>query len=82
MIKRYENKFNIVGEAFKEARESQNLSKAEVCRRLQFYAVNIEPTELQRIETNRLIVKDFVLLALCEVLNIDANSLKEKLIHS
>ena len=66
----------------KNARETQKLSKAEVCRRLQFYAVSLEPTELNRIETNRQIVKDFELLALCAVLNIKYDDLKDLLIHN
>lgn len=43
---------------------------------LQFHAVYIDNTELHRIETGRMIVKDFELIALCKVLDINFEHLK------
>ena len=82
MLKKYENKCNLSGEIIKEARENKGLSKSEVCRRLQFYAVQLDSQQLYRIETNKMVLKDFELIALCQVLDIDANSLKEYLIKN
>lgn len=70
-MKKYEDKSNITGKIIKEERIKQNLSKSEVCRKLQFYAVYIDNTELHRMETGKMIIKDFELIALCKVLNID-----------
>lgn len=81
MIKKYENQCNVVSNVIKNAREIQKFSKAKVCRMLQFYAINIEPTDLYRIETNQRIVKDFEVLGLCAVLNIKYDNLKELLLH-
>ena len=44
---------------------------------LQLHAVYLDNTELNRIETGRIIVKDFELIALCKVLNIDYTDLKD-----
>ena len=76
-MKKYEGKTNVVGLKIKEYREHLKLSKGEVCRRLQLHAVYMDRTQLNRMETGRMIIKDFELLALCKVLNIDYDKLKD-----
>ncbi len=78
-MKKYENKSNVVSNLIKSYREKAKLSKSEVSKRLQFHAVYIDRTELKRIEANEMIVKDFELIALCKVLNIDYNELKKQI---
>lgn len=75
-MKKYENKSNVISNLIKEYRVKKGLSKIEVCRLLQLHAVYLDPTELNRMETNRMIIKDFELIALCKVLDIDYNDLK------
>ena len=75
-MKKYNNKSNSTGNIIKEYRIKQNLSKVELCKRLQFHAVYIDNTELKRMECGEMIIKDFELIALCKVLNIDYNDLK------
>lgn len=75
-MKKYENKSNVISNLIKEYRNKKGLSKIEVCRLLQLHAVYLDPTELNRMETNRMIIKDFELIALCKVLDIDYNDLK------
>lgn len=78
-MKKYENKSNVVGDLIKSYREKAKLSKTELSRRLQFHAVYIDRTEIKRIEANEMIVKDFELIALCKVLNIDYEELKKQI---
>lgn len=76
-MKKYENnKNNVVGKLIKKYRENNNLTKVELCKRLQLHAVYIGSTELKRMEDGRMIIKDFELIALCKELNIDYNELK------
>lgn len=75
-MKKYENKSNVISNLIKEYRNKKGLSKIEVCRLLQLHAIYLDPTELNRMETNRMIIKDFELIALCKVLDIDYNDLK------
>ena len=76
-LKKYENKKNnVVGELIKKYRIEQKLTKVEVSKRLQLHAVYIDHTELNRMETGKMIIKDFELIALCKVLNIDYEKLK------
>lgn len=74
-MKKYEEKNNVTGKLIKEARISLQLSKGEVCRKLQFHAVYIDRTELKRMEEGEMIIKDFELIALCKVLGIDYSKL-------
>lgn len=52
------------------------MTKVEVCNQLQLHAVYLDVTELNRMETGRMIIKDFELIALCKVLNISYSDLK------
>ena len=74
-MKKYENKNNIIGNLIKTYRTNENLSKTEVSRRLQLHAVYIDRTELNRMETGRMIIKDFELIALCKILKIPFDEL-------
>lgn len=74
-MKKYENKSNAVSNLIKNYRIRKGLSKGEVCRRLQLHAVYLDITELNRMETNRMIIKDFELIALCKVLEINYQDL-------
>ena len=76
-MKKYENKkSNVVGNLIKYYRKEKNLKKIDVCKQLQLHAVYIDTTELKRMEDGKMIIKDFELIALCKVLNIDYNDLK------
>ena len=76
-MKKYENtKNNVVGNLIKKYREEKNLKKIDVCKQLQLHAVYIDSTELKRMEDGKMIIKDFELIALCKVLNIDFDKLK------
>lgn len=75
-LKKYEEKSNVIGNLIREYREKKNLSKAELSRQLQLHAVYLDSTELKRIEEGKMIVKDFELIGLCKVLEIDYEELK------
>ena len=76
-MKRYENKINVIGTLIKNYREKNKLSKSELSRRLELHAVYIDRSELYRMETGRMIIKDFELIALFKVLEIPFSKLKD-----
>lgn len=80
-MKKYNNKANIIGNLLIEHRKKMGLSKEEVCRRVQLYGIDIHRVELYRMEKVMSIVKDFELVALCNVLNIDYNNEVKKIIE-
>ena len=77
MIKRYNDKKNVSGNIIKQARENKHLTKTEVCRKLELEGVYLNRDELLLMEKNQLMIKDFELIALCYILDIDINNLKK-----
>ena len=76
-MKKYEgNKTNVVGNLITKYRKEHKLSKTALCKMLQLHAVYLDITELKRIEAGEMIVKDFELVGLCKVLEIDYEELK------
>lgn len=79
MIKKYNNKKNIAGSLIKEAREKKEMTKTDLSKKLELKGVCINRDELLLIEKNQLLVKDFELAAISEILDIDLNNLKNYL---
>ena len=79
-MKKYNNKANVLGNLLLEYRNKKGLSKEEVCRRVQLYGVDIHRIELYRMEKGQSIIKDFELIALCNVLDIDYDKEVKKLL--
>lgn len=77
MIKKYNNNLNVCGDIIKEARENKNMTKVDLCKRLELHAIYIDRNQLYMLEHNQLLIKDFELLALAKVLDIDLNKLKD-----
>lgn len=76
-MKKYEGKkSNVIGNLIKKYREEKGLEKIEVSRLLQSHAVYLDSTELKRIEDGTQIVKDFELIGLCKVLDVNYDDLK------
>lgn len=78
-MKKYNNKSNVIGSLIKTYRNKKGLSKIALCKKLQLFAVYIDSTELKRMEDGMMIIKDFELLALCKVLDINYDELKHLL---
>ena len=79
MIKTYNGKRNISYNFLKSARESKSMTKVELCKRLELEGVYINRDELCKIESNKQSLKDFELIAISKILNIDLNNLKDYL---
>lgn len=79
MLKRYNNKKNISGALIRNAREEKGMSKVRLSQLLDTYGIYINTDELLRIEKNQLLVKDFELVAIAQILDIDLNQLKNDL---
>lgn len=76
-MKKYDGKkSNVIGNLIKKYREEKGLEKIEVSRLLQLHAFYLDSTELKRIEDGTQIVKDFELIGLCKVLDVNYDDLK------
>ena len=76
-MKKFNYNRNVVGKLIKEYREKKHYSKMELSRKLELLGVELDRFELYKIETNKKSVKDFELIALCIVLDIDFEELKK-----
>lgn len=72
-MRKYNEKANVIGPIIRKHREELKFSKEEVCRRMQLHGICMHRVELYRIEQQLSILKDFELIALCDILNIDYN---------
>ena len=79
MLKRYNNKKNISGILIRSAREEKGMSKVRLSQLLDTYGIYINTDELLRIEKNHLLVKEFELVAIAQILDIDLTQLKNDL---
>ena len=79
MLKRYNEKKNISGTLIRRSREEKGMSKVRLSQLLDTYGIYINTDELLRIEKNQLLVKDFELIAIAQILDIDLNQLKKYL---
>ena len=79
MLKKYYNKRNISGALIKSAREKKKMTKTDLSKKLELKGVSINRNQLLLIEKNQLLLKDFELAAISEILDIDLNNLKNYL---
>lgn len=77
--KKYKGKKNISGAFIKKTREEKGLTKTEFCKKLELEGVNINRDELLLMEKNQMLVKDFEIVAISKILDIDLNNLKDYL---
>lgn len=77
MIKKYNNiSKNISGKIIKENREKQKISRIQLSNKLELLGVYLDRNEIRLIENNELMIKDFELIAIAKILNIDLNNFK------
>lgn len=77
-MKRFNECRNIIGPLLKEHREQLNYTKTELSHKLELLGVELDRFELYKIETAKKSVKDFELIALCIVLDINMDELKNQ----
>lgn len=75
-MRKYNDKSNITGEMISKKLEEKNISQEDLCKKLQLLGINIDRVHLYRIMKGSVILKDFEFLAICKILNIDANEFK------
>lgn len=77
-MKKFNEYRNIIGPLLKEHREQLNYTKTELSYKLELLGVELDRFELYKIETAKKSVKDFELIALCIVLDINMDELKNQ----
>ena len=75
-MKKFNDNRNVIGNLIKKHREKKHYSKMELSGKLELLGIELDRFELYKIETCKKSVKDFELIALCIVLDIDFDELK------
>ena len=74
-MKKFDGKSNAYGKILEKYRKNKNMSRADVSRELDLIDIPINPDELYRIERQNMLLKDYELIAICVILDIDYNDL-------
>lgn len=75
-MRKINGKSNIAGKYIEKVLEEKNMTKESLCQKLQLSGINIDRVHLYRIINGNVILKDFELIAICKILEIDFNNLQ------
>lgn len=78
-MNKYKNKSNISGKIIHNSRIKHNLSLEKLSNKLELLGVTLYPNDIYLIEKEQRILKDFELMAICEILKIDIKDVKAEL---
>lgn len=81
-MRKYNNEPNITGKIIENARLSKNMSREDLSEKLQLLGIEVDRSFVYRIECQKSILKDFELIAICQILDIDLNTFKDLLKNS
>ena len=74
---KYDGKYYLEGEFIEYTLFKKNMTKEYLCTQLQLYGINIDARHLYRIIRGTVILKDFELIIICKILDVDYNELKK-----
>ncbi|MCI8640417.1 MAG: helix-turn-helix transcriptional regulator [Clostridia bacterium] len=77
--KKINGKSNVIGQNIKKYRNFKGLSQRQLSNKLALLGVDIYPSDVSDIENQKLLIKDFEIIAICKVLNISYNQLFENM---
>ena len=75
-MRKYEGKSNVAGEFIEKILHEKNMTKEDLCRKLQLNGINIDRWHLYKIINGKVILKDFELITILNILDVDFNNLR------
>ena len=75
-MRKYEGKSNVSGEFIERILREKNMTKEDLCRKLQLNGINIDRWHLYKIINGKVMLKDFELIIILNILDVDFNNLK------
>ena len=76
-VKKLNGKSNVIGKNIKKYRELRHLSQRELSNKIALLGIDIYHSDISQIENQKLLLKDFEIIAFCKVLNVSYNQLFE-----
>lgn len=75
-MRTYKDQLNFFGKTIENSRLIHNLSREELAQKLQLKGITIDRSYIYRIEKQKSIIKDYELVAIAKILDIDINNYK------
>lgn len=75
-MRKFNGKSNITGSFIEQKLTEKNITKEDFCRKLQLYGLNIDRFHLYDMLEGKVIIKDFELLIICNILKLNYDELK------
>lgn len=75
----YNNNKNITGKTIRENREKLKLSRDKLSSQLALLGITLYGNDIYLIENNLRTVRDFELIAICKILNINCGELEKNI---
>lgn len=76
-VKKLNGKSNVIGKNIKKYRELRNLTQRELSNKIALLGVDIYHSDISQIENQKLLLKDFEIIAFCKALNVSYEQLFE-----
>lgn len=76
-MKKFKGKSNCYGKLIEDYRTKQGLSRADLSREMDLLGIPLSGDEIYRIEKQKMILKDFELVAICIILEIDFKEIEK-----
>ena len=76
-IKKLNGKSNVIGKNIKKYRELRGLTQRELSDKIALLGVNIYHSDISQIENEKLLLKDFEIIAISKVLNVSYEQIFE-----
>ena len=74
-VKKLNGRSNVIGKNIKKYRELRHLTQRELSDKIALLGVDIYHSDISQIENEKLLLKDFEIIAFCKVLNITLDDL-------
>lgn len=75
-MRKYNNYSNVSGKVIENARLNKSLSREDLSNKLQLMGITVDRSFVYRIEKQKSVLKDFELIAICQILDIELEQLK------
>lgn len=76
-IKKLNGKSNVIGKNIKKYRELRNLTQRDLSNKIALLGIDIYHSDISQIENQKLMLKDFEIIAFCKVLGVTYDQLFE-----
>ena len=76
-IKKLNGKSNVIGKNIKKYRELRNLTQRDLSNKIALLGIDIYHSDISQIENEKLLLKDFEIIAFCKVLGVTYDQLFE-----